>query len=119
MRNGSTIKAMLPNWWLSILLCTFIFALITPTFSGQVRVPVKTEQRETVRSIRIPIISFKKLCHSTNHLEIFENGFLYSLLSCSNYTQIKIRDQSKEFKPYTFCWERKISPRLNLDIPLA
>ena len=124
MKNDSTIKSMLPNWWLSVLLCAFIFSVNapSPSFNGQQRVPVKTEQRETVRTIRGSVVSFQKFCHATYQLCISENRFLLSMLSCSSNIQVKIRNQSKQilrFKPITFCWAHMISPRLSLDILLS
>lgn len=124
MKNGSTIKPMLSksNWWLSVLLCAFIFATNTTSFNVQQRIPVTTEQLETVRSIGISIASFEKLSHLTHQPNIFEIRFLLSILSCSNHIQIKIRNQSQEilrFKPNTICWALNVSPRLSLDIPLA
>ena len=122
MKNNSTIKPMLPKWWLSVLLCFFIFASHAPAFNIQQRIPVKTELRETVRSVRVSTVSFQTLHHYVDQPCISEDGFFFSVQHYSGSVEVRIRDQSKQiltFKPNTLCWASRISPRLSFDIPLA
>ena len=85
----------LPKWLPYLLVGLFIFLSDPPSLSPQQKVPVQTEQRDAVRSVRALLHAVK------SHPPVSQNGFLSeergfsSLPHYSNSIEVCLRDRGE------------------------